>query len=133
TLIEKYHIHKYGFHGISHQWALRQASKKIGRPVSQFNAVTIHLGAGCSMTLWKHGRPIETSMGFTPLEGLAMSTRSGDIDPAIPLFLQEQAGFTAKQVSILLEQRSGLFGLTGLRDMRDILSAAGHPVAGWPD
>lgn len=131
-LTEKYHIHKYGFHGISHHWALHQAAKELGVPVGRLSAVTIHLGAGSSMALWRSGRPVETTMGFTPLEGLAMSTRSGDIDPAIPLFLQEQAGMSARQVGKLLEQQSGLFGLTGLRDMRDILGAAGHPVAGWP-
>lgn len=130
-VVEKYHIYKYGFHGISHTWALQHGATQLGTSSARLNAVTIHLGAGCSMTLWRHGRPVETSMGFTPLEGLAMSTRSGDIDPAIPLYLQQQAGMSARRVTRLLEQESGLFGLTGLRDMRDILGAAGHPVPGW--
>ncbi len=130
SISKKFHIRKYGFHGISHHWALEQAAKKLKRPISRVSAVTIHLGAGDSITLWDHGRPLDTSMGFTPLEGLTMSTRSGDIDPSIPLFLVEH-GKSAKQVEDLLEKRSGLFGLTGLTDMRDILGAAGHPVAGW--
>ncbi len=128
---KKFHIRKYGFHGISHRWALEQGAKKIKRPLSDMQAVTIHLGAGDSISLWRQGKPVDTSMGFTPLEGLMMSTRSGDLDPAIPLFLIQQ-GYSVRQVEQMLQQQSGLFGLTGLQDMRDIMSAAGYHVSLWP-
>lgn len=131
ALAKRWHIRKYGFHGISHHWAMIQAAKKLHRRPTRLNLVTIHLGAGDSMTLWRQGRAVDTTMGFTPLEGLTMSTRSGDLDPMIPLWLQRR-GYKLGQVINILEQRSGLFGLTGLRDMREILSAAGHPIPDWP-
>ncbi len=105
--------------------------KKLGWSNAAMNAVSLHLGSGDSMTLWKKGRAVDTSMGFTPLEGLTMSTRSGDLDPSIPMFLMRQ-GWALDRVEKLLQQQSGLFGLTGMRDMRDILGAAGQPVKGWP-
>lgn len=128
----KLHIVKYGFHGTSHAWAFRQAASRLRRPVRSFSAVTMHLGAGASMTLWQRGRPMDTTMGFTPLAGLVMAKRSGDIDPAVPLFLQEKLGWSAGRVRHILEHESGLKGLCGLEDMRDILDAAGHPAHGWP-
>lgn len=131
-ITKRLHIEKYGFHGISHDWAFNQAAKRLKESPRKLSAVTLHLGSGASMTLWKHGRPIDTTMGFTPLEGLVMSTRSGDIDPSIPLYIQEKLGFSAKHVEHLLEQHAGLLGLSGLHDMRDILGAAGHHVPGWP-
>ena len=131
TVANRWHIHKYGFHGISHTWALQQAAKILRKPKSSLQAVTIHLGSGDSITRWRSGKPEDTSMGFTPLEGLTMSTRSGDLDATIPLFLQEH-GYSLPAVKKMLQQQSGLFGLTKLRDMRDILGAAGHPVPGWP-
>lgn len=132
AVTKKFHIRKYGFHGISHAWALEQAAKRLRIPRSSQTMITIHLGAGDSMTLWKHGRPVDTSMGFTPLEGLTMATRSGDLDPMIPLFLQTQAKLSVQQVTTMLNHQSGLYGLTGLRDIRDVLAAAGHAVPGWP-
>lgn len=132
NITKRLHIEKYGFHGISHNWAFHQAAAKLNITPRQLSAVTVHLGAGASMTLWRHGRPVDTTMGFTPLEGLVMSTRSGDLDPAIPLYIQEKLGWSARRVEHLLEQHAGLVGLSGLRDMRDILGAAGHHVAGWP-
>lgn len=131
-LAERLHIQKYGFHGTSHGWAFSQALKKLRLPAKKVSAVTIHLGSGASMTLWAGGRPIDTTMGFTPLEGLIMSTRSGDIDPAIPLYIQKKLGWSGTRVNTMLERQSGLVGISGLRDMRDILAAAGHPIAGWP-
>jgi acetate kinase len=125
-------IEKFGFHGTSHAWAFRTAVKKLGVSQSKLSAVTIHLGAGASMTLWQNGKPADTTMGFTPLEGLVMLTRSGDIDPAIPLYLQEHLGWPASRVNDLLQNHSGLVGLSGFKDMRDILAAVGKPVAGWP-
>ncbi len=132
AVTKKFNIRKYGFHGISHAWALEQAAKRLKIPRSARTMITIHLGAGDSMTLWKHGHPVDTSMGFTPLEGLTMATRSGDIDPMIPLFLQTQAKLSVQQVTKMLNHQSGLYGLTGLHDIRDVLGAAGHAVPGWP-
>lgn len=125
-------IEKYGFHGTSHAWAFRMASKTLGTSMRKLSAVTIHLGAGASMTLWQNGKPADTTMGLTPLEGLVMLTRSGDIDPAIPLYLQERLGWSAHRVNDLLQNKSGLVGLSGFKDMRDVLAAVGKPVAGWP-
>lgn len=130
-LAERLQIEKYGFHGIAHEWSFRQAASKLHIPAKQLSAVTAHLGSGASMTLWQNGRPIDTTMGFTPLEGLVMATRSGDIDPAIPLYIQERLGWSAKKVQDLLEHHAGLIGISGMRDMRDILQAAGYPVRGW--
>lgn len=132
NLTKRLHIEKYGFHGLSHGWAFREAARKLRRSSRALSAVTLHLGSGASMTLWRRGRPADTTMGFTPLEGLVMSTRSGDIDPAIPLYIQKRLGWSAQRVGRLLEQHAGLIGLSGLRDMRDVLEAAGHDVPGWP-
>lgn len=131
-LSEQLRIRKYGFHGISHDYAWRQAAHKRGRPSQLLSGVTLHLGAGDSLTAWQSGRPIDTSMGFTPLEGVTMATRSGDLDPMVPLYLQTQLRLAPAKVMALLQQQSGLFGLTGLKDIRDVLGAAGHPVPGWP-
>lgn len=132
NITKRLHIEKYGFHGISHYWAFHQAAHKLKLRWSKLSAVTVHLGSGASMTLWRHGRPVDTTMGFTPLAGLVMSTRSGDIDPAIPLYIQEKLGWSAQRVEHILEQHAGLLGLSGLNDMRDVLGAAGHRVPGWP-
>lgn len=132
AVTKKFHIRKYGFHGISHAWAFQQAAKQLGRRPRSFHAVTVHLGAGDSITQWESGRAVDTSMGFTPLEGLTMATRTGDLDPMIPLFLQQRGGFSIRQVVTMLNRQSGLYGLTGLKDIRDVLGAAGHPVPGWP-
>lgn len=131
-LAHKLHIEKYGFHGLSHGWAFKQAVKILHRPTKNVSAVTIHLGSGDSMTLWHNGGPIDTTMGFTPLEGLVMATRSGDIDPAIPLYIQKKLRWSVTRVQNMLEHHSGLIGISGLQDMRDVLSAAGHAVPGWP-
>lgn len=101
-------------------------------PPRQMNAVTVHLGAGASLTRWHGGRAVDTSMGFTPLAGVVMATRTGDLDPMIPLYLQERGSWSAARVATMLNKQSGLLGITGLGDMRDILQAAGHPVIGWP-
>lgn len=132
NLTKRLRIEKYGFHGLAHSWAFHQAAKNLHVSPRLLSAVTVHLGSGASMTLWRRGRPIDTTMGFTPLEGLVMTTRSGDIDPAIPLYIQERLGWSAKKVERLLEQHAGLIGLSGLRDMRDVLSAIGRKVPNWP-
>ncbi len=131
TIADRWGIRKYGFHGVAHLAALESAAKRMSRPLGSLNAVTIHLGSGDSMARWVSGRAVDTTMGFTPVEGLTMATRSGDLDPMIPLFLQRQ-GMSLAAVETLLQKESGLFGLTGYTDIRDVMSAAGYPVAGWP-
>lgn len=130
-LTQQLHIEKYGFHGTSHAWAFRQTAKRLKVSPNEMSAVTIHLGAGSSMTLWRNGKPMDTTMGFTPLAGLVMSTRAGDIDPAIPVYVQEKLRWSAAKVGHLLEFESGIHGLCGLNDMRDVLGATGYPVPGW--
>jgi acetate kinase len=127
----QYKIRRYGFHGISHQFVALEAAKKLKRPLSQLNLITCHLGSGCSITAIKKGEAIDTSMGFTPLEGLVMSTRSGSIDPAIPLYIMRRFKMTAEEVDDLLNKRSGIFGLSGSMDMRELLVKAGYQVSGF--
>lgn len=117
----KYGIRKYGFHGISHQYVATQAAINLGIPLAKLNLITCHLGAGSSVTAIRHGRSVDTSMGFTPLSGLIMMTRSGDIDPGILLYLLEQ-GYEADDLYDLLNYQSGLLGIAGTGDMRDIKS-----------
>lgn len=130
-LAKKYKIRRYGFHGISHQFVAQQAAEKLKKPLNQLNLITCHLGNGCSVTAIKKGSSIETSMGFTPLEGLVMGTRSGDIDPAIPLYLVKK-GMKMEAVDRILNKKSGLLGISAFSsDMRDILCAAGYPILGY--
>jgi acetate kinase len=121
---EQHGIRRYGFHGLSHAYAARRAAELLGRPPEELRLVTCHLGAGASLTAVDGGRSVDTTMGFTPLEGLCMATRSGTVDPGIPLWLQQQAGLSAAEVSDGLEHRSGLTGLAGTPDMRQVLAAA---------
>ncbi|MDD5503983.1 MAG: acetate kinase [Candidatus Omnitrophica bacterium] len=119
---KKYGIRRYGFHGTSHKYVSQQAAKILKKPLSRLNLVTCHLGNGCSITAVKSGRSIDTSMGFTPLEGLLMGTRSGDIDPAAVLFIMEKEGLSIKDADHMLNKKSGILGLSGVsNDMRDIL------------
>ncbi len=124
-------IRRYGFHGISHQYIAGQAALKLKKPLSKLNLITCHLGSGCSITAIKNGQAVDTSMGFTPLEGLVMSTRSGSIDPAIPLYLMRKEKMTEDEINDLLNKRSGIFGLSGSMDMRELLSKAGFSVNGF--
>jgi acetate kinase len=123
-LYEKHGIRKYGFHGTSHGYVARQAAKLIGKPFDQVKIITCHLGNGGSITAFHDGRSVDTSMGLTPLEGIVMGTRSGDLDPAIVLYLQEMLGMTLEQTNDLLNKQSGLKGLCGKNDMRDIVKLA---------
>jgi acetate kinase len=116
-------IRRYGFHGISHAYVSRGAAALLGRPLHELNLIVLHLGNGASATAVHGGRSVETSMGFTPLEGLVMGTRSGDLDPAIVTFLQREAGMSADAVGELLHHRSGLRGLAGAGDVRTVLAA----------
>ncbi len=123
-LYEKYRIRRYGFHGTSHRFVAGRALALMRRSPENTNIITCHLGNGASVTAIEHGRSIDTSMGFTPLEGLVMGTRSGDVDPAILEFL-EKRGYTATEVNALLNKRSGLLGLSGIsNDLRDLEAEA---------
>jgi len=116
-----YNIRSYGFHGTSHKYVSEQANGYLGK--SDTKLISIHLGNGCSITAIKDGKSIDTSMGFGPLSGLIMGTRTGDIDPTIVFYLVNTLGYDIEQVSNLLNKRSGMFGLTGYSDMRDITKA----------
>lgn len=123
-LCEKHGIRKYGFHGISHAYVAEAAARKLKKPLAKLKLVTCHLGSGASVTAVQGGKAIDTSMGFTPLEGLTMSTRCGDIDPAVPLWMIRELKMTPDEVDELLNRKSGLLGLSGHKDMRDVLAAA---------
>jgi acetate kinase len=123
---EKYKIRRYGFHGTSHRFVSGQAARILRKPLKHLNLITCHLGNGCSIAAVKKGKSIDTSMGFTPLEGLLMGTRSGDIDPAAVLYIMEKEGLSVKGTDSLLNKKSGILGLSGIsNDMRDILKQAG--------
>jgi acetate kinase len=125
-------IRRFGFHGLSHAYCSRRAAELLGRPLEALRLVICHLGHGCSASAVSGGRCVETTMGFTPLDGLMMATRSGSIDPSIVLHVQQRHGLTAEQVEAALNRESGLLGVSGLSaDMRQILDAvhAGHPQA----
>jgi acetate kinase len=126
-------IRKYGFHGTSHRYVSRKAAEWMGRPLSDLRLITCHLGNGCSITAISQGQSVDTSMGLTPLEGIPMGTRCGDIDPAIIFYLMRQRGLNADQMDVLLNRESGLLGLagTGSSDVRDIIAAmqTGHHQA----
>lgn len=127
----RYRVRRYGFHGTSHRYVTQRAAELLGRSEEQVNLITVHLGNGCSMTAVAGGKAVDHSMGMTPLEGLVMGTRSGDLDPAIPLFMVGR-GLSPQQVDAALNKNSGLLGVSGLsNDMRDLLAAAeaGHATA----
>ena len=117
---ERWGVRRFGFHGLSHAYASRRAAALVGRPVEQLRIVTCHLGAGASLCAVVGGRSVDTTMGFTPLEGLVMATRSGSVDPGLVLWLQEQEHLEAHEVATALEQRSGLLALAGTGDMREV-------------
>ncbi|HNV11017.1 MAG TPA: acetate kinase [Propionibacteriaceae bacterium] len=119
-LARAHHIRKYGFHGTSHAYVSQKAAEVLGRDVADLRTITCHLGNGASISAVQGGRPIDTSMGLTPLQGLVMGTRSGDIDPGIHAYLAREMGMGLDDVDTLLNKRSGMFGLTGYTDMRDI-------------
>jgi acetate kinase len=130
-LYEKYGIRRYGFHGISHRYVARRAAEIMGKGKYEINAITCHLGNGCSITAVKNGRSVDTSMGLTPLEGVPMGTRSGDLDPAI-LFYLAGKDYDAEALKDLCNKKSGLLGISGVsNDMRNLeeLAGKGHPRA----
>jgi acetate kinase len=123
-LYEKHGIRRYGFQGVSHNYVAREAANILQKPFESLKIITCHLGNGSSITAFKNGKSIDTSMGMTPLEGVMMTTRPGDIDPAIIPYLMEVAGFSLADIKDILNKRSGLLGLCGKSDMRDIIKLA---------
>ena len=123
-LAERFRVRRYGFHGTSHRFVSHAAAAFLGRPVDELNQIVLHLGNGGSVCAVRGGASIETSMGMTPLEGLVMGTRSGDIDPGALFHLHRRAGLDIDDLDDLLNRGSGLLGLTGHGDMRDVMTAA---------
>ena len=124
-------IRKYGFHGLSHEMATRYAADSLHKKINKFKAVTCHLGSGSSLTWYIDGKVKDTTMGFSPNEGLTMATRSGDIPASIVFFLADELKMSLTEIKQLLNKKSGLFGLAGMADLRDILLAAGYRVPGY--
>jgi acetate kinase len=126
-------IRRYGFHGMSHSYCANRAAEVLGRDIEELRLVICHLGHGCSASAVLHGRSVDTTMGFTPLDGLMMATRSGSVDPGILTYVQLERGLTAKDVESALNHRSGLLGVSGVSgDMREVLAAgrSGNARAG---
>lgn len=121
---EKHKIRKYGFHGINHSYVAHEAARLLEKPLEELKIITCHLGNGCSITAFEKGKSIDNSMGLTPLEGLVMGTRCGDLDPSVIMYLIEELGLPTEQVVELLNKKSGLLGLCGKSDMRDIIAMA---------
>jgi len=123
-LYKKYKIRRYGFHGTSHLFVSQKAAEIIGKDIKESKIITAHLGNGCSMAAIKYGESIDTSMGFTPLEGLLMGTRSGDLDPSVILYIMGKEGLSLHEAATLLNKHSGIIGISGeSSDMREILTA----------
>ncbi|MDH4944951.1 acetate kinase [Sulfurimonas sp. C5] len=121
-LYETHHIRRYGFHGTSHKYLLNEAAKFLEKNIEDINIITLHLGNGESICAIKNGKSIDISMGFTPLEGLIMGSRSGDIDAEIVLYMQKTLGLSIDEVDTILNKKSGLLGICGDNDLRDILN-----------
>ncbi len=126
---ENYKIRRYGFHGTSHQYIARKACKFLGKDYHHINIITCHLGNGSSVAAIQNGKSIDTSMGFTPLEGLMMGTRSGDVDLGVLLYLAEKEDLSIKDTNALFNKKSGIYGISGISyDMRDVEKAASEGV-----
>jgi acetate kinase len=121
---QRHRIRRYGFHGTSHGYVAGQAAKHLNKPLHSVNLITLHLGNGASVAAIKNGKSVDTSMGLTPLEGLIMGTRSGDIDPAIIFYLVRKTGLSHDEIESLLNKHSGLKGICGVNDMREIAQLA---------
>lgn len=122
---EKYGARKYGAHGTSHRYVASRAAALLGKPLEELNLITCHIGAGASITAIKNGKSYDTSMGFTPLAGITMATRSGDVDPSLVNFMENKLGISSDEMVDILNHKSGLLGLSGISsDMRDVQAAA---------
>jgi acetate kinase len=119
-LAQNYRIKRYGFHGTSHRYVSRVAAELVGRDLAELNQIVLHLGNGCSASAVRNGVAVETSMGLTPLQGLVMGTRSGDVDPGLHTFLHNELGMTIAEIDTLLNKQSGLKGLAGVNDFREL-------------
>lgn len=127
SLYSQYRIRRYGFHGMSHRYVSERAAQLLRRPISDLRMVTCHLGNGCSMAAVERGISVDTTMGFTPLEGLLMGTRSGDLDPSVILYIMGKEGISLSDANTLLNKHSGLQGISGVSsDMREILTEMGN-------
>ncbi|MCX7520888.1 acetate kinase [Microbacterium sp. STN6] len=124
ALAERYRIRRYGFHGTSHKFVSEAAARFLQRPLGELNQIVLHLGNGASVCAVRAGESVDTSMGMTPLEGLVMGTRSGDIDPAVLLHLQRRTGASSDDLDEMFNKHSGMLGMTGNLDMRDVHAAA---------
>jgi acetate kinase len=120
---KRWGLRRFGFHGLSHSYVSRRAAAMLGRPAADVRLVSCHLGAGASLAAIAGGRSVDTTMGFTPLDGLVMATRSGSVDPGLVLWLAEHAGMPPAELAAALEYRSGLLGLAGTADMRELLAS----------
>lgn len=124
-LYEKEHIRKYGFHGTSHKYVSAKIAEAMGKNIEDLKIITCHLGNGASIAAIKNGKCVDTTMGFTPLEGLVMGTRCGNIDPAVVTYLIDELGYTSQEVNTLMNKKSGIFGVSGVSsDFRDVEAAA---------
>ena len=130
-LYEAHQIRRYGFHGTSHRYVTNKAAEFLKKPLDSLNLISLHLGNGASAAAIQHGKCIDTSMGLTPLEGLIMGTRCGDLDPAIIFYLERETGRTSGEIESILNKESGLKGLCGVNDMRTVgeMARAGDPEA----
>jgi acetate kinase len=128
---ERWGVRRFGFHGLSHAWVARRVPELLGRPAAGLRIVSCHLGAGASLCAIADGRSVDTTMGFTPLEGLVMATRSGSVDPGLLLWLLERSDLSERELAHALEHEAGLLGLAGTADMREVLAraAAGDDAA----
>jgi len=124
-LYEKHGVRRYGFHGTSHMYVARRAAEILEKPIEDLKIITCHIGNGASITAVDGGKSVDTSMGLTPLEGLVMGTRCGDIDPAIVPFVGQRENLSLQEIDNLMNKKSGLLGVSGIsNDLRDILEAA---------
>lgn len=123
AMYETHKIRRYGFHGSSHSYVCKKASEILGKDLHELNLITLHLGNGASACAVENGKSIDTSMGFTPLEGLVMGSRCGDIDPAIVIYMQRKLGMSVDEVDSLLNKKSGLLGICGANDVRSLEDA----------
>lgn len=124
-LYSRHRVRRYGFHGTSHSYVADESARFLGSPLKELNIITVHLGNGASMAAINKGKCVDTSMGMTPLEGLVMGTRSGNIDPAIPFFMANHLKMSFKEIDELLNKESGLKGLCNINDMREVIEKSG--------